>query len=253
MATISLLVSMLLLFLISSTDGACTTTGNTQGNCGGRSYDLCSIVPPRKDLPDNVDQDKGASKYTFDVDLCNGVSSCATQSGFPAAAVCQFTIADRTKSFNCGTTNATVWNYDDSDTSNGFQFTVTFPNGHSEGTGDVRQTMFTFVDNGTEIDLTYLSEEKGADGIITYYFIVSASASSESPVGFIGLVLMLLAFFALVTYFIVGALIMYFYKGARGLEIIPNYMFWKDLPFLIKDGFMFIISPCYKRGSYEKI
>jgi hypothetical protein len=251
MATISLLVSMLLLFLISSTDGACTTTGNTQGNCGGRSYDLCSIMKQPASLPDNIDD--GGSKYTFEIDFCNGISSCHTQDGDPPAAVCQSTIADPSKSFNCGSTNNTSWDYDDSaDTSNGFQFTVTFPNGRTQGNGDTRQTTFTFVDNGTAFDLTYLGENTGADKVINYYFIVSVS-SPESPVGIIGLVLMLLAFFALVTYFIVGALIMYFYKGARGLEIIPNYMFWKDLPFLIKDGFMFIISPCYKRGSYEKI
>ena len=36
------------------------------------------------------------------------------------------------------------------------------------------------------------------------------------------------------TYFIVGGLIMYFMRGARGVEVIPNYTFWKDLPFLIK-------------------
>jgi hypothetical protein len=251
MATISLLVSMLLLFLISSTDGACTTTGNTQGNCGGRSYDLCSIMKQPASLPDNIDD--GGSKYTFEIDFCNGISSCHTQDGDPPAAVCQSTIADRNSNFNCGSTNNTLWDYDDSDTSDGFQFTVTFQNGKTQGNGDNRQSIFTFVDNGTSIGLTYLGEDPpGTDKILRYRFIVSIS-SSESPVGFIGLVLMLLAFFALVTYFIVGALIMYFYKGARGLEIIPNYMFWKDLPFLIKDGFMFIISPCYKRGSYEKI
>ena len=27
---------------------------------------------------------------------------------------------------------------------------------------------------------------------------------------------------------------MYRIKGARGMEVIPNYAFWKDLPFLIK-------------------
>ena len=39
---------------------------------------------------------------------------------------------------------------------------------------------------------------------------------------------------ALVTYFVVGGIYMYKKKGARGLEVIPNYAFWKDLPFLIK-------------------
>ena len=43
---------------------------------------------------------------------------------------------------------------------------------------------------------------------------------------------------ALIIYFIVGALIMYFVKGARGVEIIPNLGFWKALPFLIKVVFL---------------
>jgi len=38
------------------------------------------------------------------------------------------------------------------------------------------------------------------------------------------------------TYFIVGGLVMYFYKGARGVEVIPNYTFWRGLPILIKVG-----------------
>ena len=27
---------------------------------------------------------------------------------------------------------------------------------------------------------------------------------------------------------------MYTQRGARGMEVIPNYTFWKDFPFLIK-------------------
>ena len=41
---------------------------------------------------------------------------------------------------------------------------------------------------------------------------------------------------AIVLYFIIGAVVMYNAKGARGVEMIPNYTFWKDLPFLIKVG-----------------
>ena len=39
---------------------------------------------------------------------------------------------------------------------------------------------------------------------------------------------------AVVTYFTVGAFINYLHLGARGVEIIPQYTFWKDVPFLIK-------------------
>ena len=39
---------------------------------------------------------------------------------------------------------------------------------------------------------------------------------------------------ACIAYFVVGAIMMYTFKGARGIEVIPNIGFWKDLPFLIK-------------------
>ena len=32
----------------------------------------------------------------------------------------------------------------------------------------------------------------------------------------------------------IGGLVKYFHYGARGAEIIPNYTFWKDFPFLVK-------------------
>jgi len=32
------------------------------------------------------------------------------------------------------------------------------------------------------------------------------------------------------------------YHGATGVEMIPNVEFWKDLPFLVKDGFMFVFN-----------
>ena len=35
-------------------------------------------------------------------------------------------------------------------------------------------------------------------------------------------------------YFIIGAAVMYKVKGARGVEVIPNYLFWKSVPILIK-------------------
>ena len=41
-------------------------------------------------------------------------------------------------------------------------------------------------------------------------------------------------FAAILTYFIAGALIMKFRKGASGKEVIPNYEFWFALPFYVK-------------------
>ena len=37
-----------------------------------------------------------------------------------------------------------------------------------------------------------------------------------------------------IAYFVIGGIFMYTKKGARGTEVIPNYTFWKEFPFLIK-------------------
>ena len=37
-----------------------------------------------------------------------------------------------------------------------------------------------------------------------------------------------------ITYFVAGILIMKFYKKASGTDVIPNKVFWKSAPFLIK-------------------
>ena len=39
---------------------------------------------------------------------------------------------------------------------------------------------------------------------------------------------------AVVLYFAIGMPVMYYVKGARGLEMIPFISFWKDFPFLVK-------------------
>ena len=41
---------------------------------------------------------------------------------------------------------------------------------------------------------------------------------------------------AVAAYFIIGAIVMYTVKGARGVEVVPNFTFWKTLPLLIKVG-----------------
>ena len=69
---------------------------------------------------------------------------------------------------------------------------------------------------------------------------VPANGRGNAPALFICVVLVL--FLATITYLVVGVMLMVFWKGARGLEIIPNLVFWKDLPFLLKDGILFCFS-----------
>ncbi|XP_063988590.1 uncharacterized protein LOC135168395 [Diachasmimorpha longicaudata] len=67
-----------------------------------------------------------------------------------------------------------------------------------------------------------------------------------------GSVLVILFFVFAGVYFIGGALILIYCRGAVGREIIPNYDFWADLPALVRDGVTFTLSGC-SAVSYERI
>lgn len=57
-----------------------------------------------------------------------------------------------------------------------------------------------------------------------------------------GTTLLIIFFFFLAFYFVVGALLLRFLRGARGIEMIPNLEFWKDLPYLVRVRF-FVVCP----------
>ncbi|XP_069673275.1 uncharacterized protein [Periplaneta americana] len=54
-------------------------------------------------------------------------------------------------------------------------------------------------------------------------------------------------------YFVCGAIALKLLRGAEGREMIPNYDFWVDLPNLVKDGVMFVLSGCHSSPSYDRI
>lgn len=83
------------------------------------------------------------------------------------------------------------------------------------------------------------------------------SLKESSDPGVVGIVLMCLAFAGLVAYFIVGAVILRVRYQKSGTDLIIHKNFWKDLPFLVKDGVVFTFSPCYNairgRSGYSSI
>ena len=59
-----------------------------------------------------------------------------------------------------------------------------------------------------------------------------------------------------IVYIIVGVLIKWKKYEATGIDLIPNVDFWKDVPFLFKDGWVFTINKitCGKVcGGYSSI
>lgn len=65
--------------------------------------------------------------------------------------------------------------------------------------------------------------------------------SATAPVLFI---LLILGFFAFGLYFLIGAIVNWKMKGAKGVEMIPNFGFWKETPILFFDGFYLVAAPC---------
>lgn len=73
-----------------------------------------------------------------------------------------------------------------------------------------------------------------------------------------GSVLVILLLVITSVYLLCGGAVLYFIRGARGKEIIPNIDFWTDFPKLVKDGAVFLQNGCKpiiisSSESYDRI
>ncbi|KAG7212728.1 hypothetical protein KM043_012995 [Ampulex compressa] len=67
-----------------------------------------------------------------------------------------------------------------------------------------------------------------------------------------GSILVILCFVFSGIYFVGGALVLKFLRGATGWEMLPNHTFWCELPSLVRDGIVFTFN-CCRADSYERI
>lgn len=74
-----------------------------------------------------------------------------------------------------------------------------------------------------------------------YACVVTIEEISKPSTGGVLLILFLIGTF---TYFTIGSIVRFMYLGARGIEVIPNLDFWKDLPGLVRDGISFVRNGC---------
>lgn len=75
----------------------------------------------------------------------------------------------------------------------------------------------------------------------SYACLVTIEEITQSSTG---KVLLILFFIGTFTYFTIGSIVRFMYLGARGIEVIPNLEFWKDLPSLVRDGARFLQNGC---------
>ncbi|XP_063242839.1 uncharacterized protein LOC134542466 [Bacillus rossius redtenbacheri] len=84
--------------------------------------------------------------------------------------------------------------------------------------------------------------------------VMDADAADTTMEGMsTGSLLVILFFVFSLVYAGGGALALRFLRGASGREMIPNYDFWADLPYLCRDGLLFMISGCKPLPAYDRI
>ncbi|XP_041478474.1 cation-dependent mannose-6-phosphate receptor-like [Lytechinus variegatus] len=189
-----------------------------------------------------------ASDWNYAFNPCfpfNGPSVCAGK------AVCQQNKKTPDTVYNLGEVKPTVWNPKDENT-----ITVTYTS-----SDNIRTSLVSFICDKNAVK-TPILEFTNEDPTNSYNFNVKTClACLETVPGCItsksnlttGGVLCIIFTVLVVVYIGGGILFQKFGRGATGKELIPNYAFWSDFPALIKDGFLFMISPCTKNDGYSSI
>lgn len=236
----------------------CTPTkGDEFCSCKGKGFsiDLRRMMDlPLNNIPDGS---SGISDYEYKFSPCQPVA--CVSGGSSNGVVCQNSVTKPDAWYLARTTVTPEWVVQTMKPS--LIFSVTYYGGDKTQGGSTereRIASLTFqFSSQNELEIAMFGETQ-PNNFQRYNFIGSGTSialqkrSTGVEVGVVGIILMVLFIVALVVYFIIGATVNYIYRGARGVEVIPNYQLWKGLPFLIKDGFLFTISPCYKTEKYQK-
>lgn len=82
----------------------------------------------------------------------------------------------------------------------------------------------------------------------TFRFYHAAACSGKGGLS-AGSIMLIIFFVCLALYLIVGIIVNILVRQKSGIEIIPNWSFWSDVPSLIKEGFGFIIGKIRGTGG----
>lgn len=105
-----------------------------------------------------------------------------------------------------------------------------------------------------QCDDTYFIRFKHADGCPKSESSPSSPATPKKKGLSVGSIMLIIIFVSFIVYVIAGVIVNLAIRKKEGREIFPNTTFWADLPFLVKDGFMFILGKIRGRGSeYQSV
>jgi len=100
---------------------------------------------------------------------------------------------------------------------------------------------------------------KQPDGSLHYDFTWDTAHACPLAVGGAGglsggWIFVIILLCLVVVYIVAGIILNKFVRHQSGLDLIPNFEFWKSLPGLVKDGVFFILRPCLgNRGGYTNV
>jgi len=235
-----IIFTLILCILVNGQTGPCSYSAN------GETYDISPIG--YTDYPVIATDGTG----TFYTRFCGKTDYNCNQ----PTSVCLLRPDGQTK-YNCGQ----AW------LSKGWSLTsnnpVTldnlYPNGSVCSGGIYRSTDIQLVCNMTApkpfwVKSATLSNCKYSFELHTCYVCDSPCSGSNNSLGFdIGWLLIVIVFSLFIVYLIIGAVVKWKVYNAEGLELIPNWGFWSDLPLLIKDGVFYLVGLVTGNTSYAKV
>jgi len=200
-------------------------------------------------VPDTI-QAYDDTYNTYYINIC-GQTTTAGDKECKGAAVCQMSAVGDYN--NAGQLSSQAV-FASNDTEPGQGLIVKYSDGTRCNNGDPRQTTITLVCDPSVDPLVDMVKEVSHCSYSVY--IRSKYACGESVSGggdTVALVILLILVCGFVLYFVVGAVYQKKVKDAANLrEMIIHNEFWCSLPYLVKDGVLFIGHGC-KKGDYISV
>ncbi|XP_058448265.1 uncharacterized protein LOC131428370 [Malaya genurostris] len=94
------------------------------------------------------------------------------------------------------------------------------------------------------VDQEHITKEENQTKLLLFSPYACITTIEEINHSSVGQVLLIMFFTGTFTYFLIASIVRFMYFGARGIEVIPNLDFWKDLPGLVRDGVNFLRDGC---------
>eukprot|EP01027_Heterolobosea_sp_BB2_P019858 GEZU01027984.1.p1 GENE.GEZU01027984.1~~GEZU01027984.1.p1 ORF type:complete len:273 (+),score=98.12 GEZU01027984.1:71-889(+) len=224
------------------------------------TFDLSGLASSSDYIFSGTDSGTGTT-YEFRLNFCQNVQGICSVGGnsAPSPAV-QYDAAGQSCKAYLGFLNGATLSYKNPNDKNGGLILV-YPNGYK--TTYPRQAVINLnCVPGTKVGTPSFVGEAVVDNIRTYTFSLDTSLACYGSHGGGGgstgkygctntAACVLFRFFfwfivigGFLTYLIAGIVINKVKFQATGKDLIPNLAFWKDLPFLVKDGIMLIVDGC---------